>query len=66
MSRQIITGTKEPGVEQVIDVFDEPPSPSGYGGGTKIVLRKPIDEKESRLDGRDDKGKGKKKAKAEA
>ncbi|MBK8227002.1 MAG: hypothetical protein IPK70_07480 [Flavobacteriales bacterium] len=47
MSRQIIAGTLEPGVEQVIDVFDG-----------KIVLRKPIDEKEN--------GKGKKKAKAEA
>ena len=30
----------EPGVEQVIDVFEEPPSPSGFGGGTKIVVRK--------------------------
>jgi hypothetical protein len=29
------------------------------------VLRKPIDEKESRLEGRDDNGNGKKKAKAE-
>ena len=35
MSRQIIAGTLEPGVEQVIDVFDG-----------KIVFRKPIDEKE--------------------
>jgi ATP-dependent Clp protease ATP-binding subunit ClpB len=58
LSKQIIAGTLETGKPQVIDVFDEPPSPSGYGGGTKIVLRKPIDEKEN--------GKGKKKAKAEA
>jgi hypothetical protein len=42
-----IAGTLETGKAQVIDVFDEPPSPSGFGGGTKIVLRKPIDEKES-------------------
>ena len=35
MSRQIIAGTLEPGVEQVIDVFDG-----------KIVVRKPIAEKE--------------------
>ncbi|MBK9148306.1 MAG: hypothetical protein IPM12_10900 [Flavobacteriales bacterium] len=35
MSRQIIAGTLEPGVEQVIDVFDG-----------KIVLRKPVGEKE--------------------
>ncbi len=58
LSKQIIAGTLETGKPQVIDVFDEPPSPSGYGGGTKIVLRKPIDEKEN--------GKGKKKAKVEA
>ncbi len=58
LSKQIIAGTLETGKPQVIDVFDEPPSPSGYGGGTKIVLRKPIDEKEN--------GKGKKKAKMEA
>jgi len=47
LSKQIIAGTLETGKPQVIDVFDEPPSPSGFGGGTKIVLRKPIDEKES-------------------
>jgi ATP-dependent Clp protease ATP-binding subunit ClpB len=46
LSKQIIAGTLETGKPQVIDVFDEPPSPSGYGGGTKIVLRKPIDEQE--------------------
>jgi hypothetical protein len=45
---QIIAGTLEPGVEQVIDVFDG-----------KIVVRKPIAEKEKN-------GNGKKKAKAEA
>jgi len=56
----------EPGVEQVIDVFEEPPSPSGFGGGTKIVVRKPVGEKEPRLEGRDDKGNGKaRKSKAE-
>jgi ATP-dependent Clp protease ATP-binding subunit ClpB len=55
LSKQIIAGTLETGKPQVIDVFDG-----------KIVLRKPIDEKESRLDGRDDNGKGNKKAKAEA
>lgn len=49
MSRQIIAGTLEQGVEQVIDVFDG-----------KIVLRKPVDEKEA------EKANGKKKAKAEA
>ena len=48
MSRQIIAGTLEPGVEQVIDVFDG-----------KIVVRKPIAEKEKN-------GNGKKKAKAGA
>jgi ATP-dependent Clp protease ATP-binding subunit ClpB len=47
LSKQIIAGTLETGKPQVIDVFDEPPSPSGFGGGTKIVLRKPIDERES-------------------
>jgi ATP-dependent Clp protease ATP-binding subunit ClpB len=46
LSKQIIAGTLETGKPQVIDVFDG-----------KIVLRKPIDEKEN--------GKGKKKAKAE-
>ncbi len=35
LSRQIIAGTLETGIEQVIDVFDG-----------KIVVRKPIDEKE--------------------
>ncbi|MBL7940900.1 MAG: hypothetical protein JNL43_16190 [Flavobacteriales bacterium] len=55
MSRQIIAGTLEPGKPQVIDVFDG-----------KIVVRKPIAEKESRLEGRDDNGNGKKKAKAKA
>jgi len=53
MSRQIIAGTLEPGVEQVIDIFDG-----------KIVVRKPIAEKESRLEGQDENGNGKKKAKA--
>ncbi len=48
MSRQIIAGTLEPGVEQVIDVFDG-----------KIVVRKPIDEKEKN-------GNGKKKSPATA
>ena len=48
MSRQIIAGTLEPGVEQVIDVFDG-----------KIVVRKPIAEKEKN-------GNGKKKAPATA
>jgi len=47
LSKQIIAGTLETGKAQVIDVFDG-----------RIVLRKPIDEKEN--------GKGKKKAKAEA
>lgn len=36
LSRQIIAGTLEQGVEQVIDVFDG-----------KIVLRKPVDAKEA-------------------
>ena len=55
LSRQIIAGTLEPGVEQVIDVFDG-----------KIVVRKPVGEKESRLEGRDDNGNGKaRKSKAE-
>jgi ATP-dependent Clp protease ATP-binding subunit ClpB len=49
LSRQIIAGTLEQGTPMVMDVFDG-----------KIVLRKPIDEKESRLDGRDDHGKSKK------
>jgi len=48
LSKQIIAGTLETGKPQVIDVFDG-----------KIVLRKPIDEKEQN-------GNGKKKAKAEA
>lgn len=48
LSKQIIAGTLETGKAQVIDVFDG-----------KIVLRKPIDEKEKN-------GNGKKKAKAEA
>ena len=48
LSKQIIAGTLETGKPQVIDVFDG-----------KIVLRKPIDEKESRLAGRDDNGNGK-------
>ena len=43
----------ESGVEQVIDVFDG-----------KIVVRKPIAEKESRLEGRDGNGNGKMKAEA--
>jgi ATP-dependent Clp protease ATP-binding subunit ClpB len=47
LSRQIIAGTLEPGKPQVIDVFDG-----------RIVVRKPIDEKEKN-------GNGKKKAKAE-
>jgi hypothetical protein len=55
LSKQIIAGTLETGKPQVIDVFDG-----------KIVLRKPIDEKESRLEGRDAHGNGKKKAKAGA
>jgi ATP-dependent Clp protease ATP-binding subunit ClpB len=41
MSRQIIAGTLEPGVEQVIDVFDG-----------KIVVRKPIAEKEKNGNGK--------------
>ena len=57
MSRQIIAGTLEPGVEQVIDVFDEPPSPSGFGGGTKIVVRKPVGEKEKNGNGKAKKSK---------
>ena len=40
-------------MEQVIDVFDG-----------RIVVRKPIAEKESRLEGQDENGNGKKKAKA--
>ena len=46
-------------MEQVIDVFEEPPSPSGFGGGTKIpavagqaVVRKPIAEKEKNGNGK--------------
>jgi hypothetical protein len=55
LSKQIIAGTLETGKPMVMDVFDG-----------KIVLRKPIDEKESRLDGRDDTGNGKaRKSKAE-
>ncbi len=42
-----------------MDVFEEPPSPSGFGGGTKIVVRKPIAEKEKN-------GNGKRKAPATA
>lgn len=49
---QIIAGTLETGKPQVIDVFDG-----------RIVLRKPIEEKESRLEGRDAHGNGNKKAK---
>ncbi|MBK7382070.1 MAG: ATP-dependent chaperone ClpB [Flavobacteriales bacterium] len=48
LSRQIIAGTLETGVEQVIDVFDG-----------RIVIRKPIDEKEKN-------GSAKRKAKAGA
>jgi hypothetical protein len=62
-----IAGTLEQGTPMVMDVpacpegrFDEPPSPTGFGGGTKIVFRKPINEKESRSDGRDGHGKAKK------
>ncbi len=55
LSKQIIAGTLETGKPQVIDVFDG-----------RIVLRKPIDEKESRLEGRDENGNGKMKAKEEA
>ncbi|MFN6115010.1 MAG: ATP-dependent chaperone ClpB [Flavobacteriales bacterium] len=55
LSKQIIAGTLEIGKPQVIDVFDG-----------RIVLRKPIAEKESRLEGRDAHGNGKKKAKAGA
>ena len=61
MNRPIIAGTLKPGAEQVIDVFDGK-IPAWAG---QAVLRKPIDEKESRLEGRDDNGYGKKKAKAE-
>ena len=49
LSKQIIAGTLETGKPQVIDVFDG-----------KIVLRKPIDEKE-----KNGNGNGKKKSKAE-
>jgi hypothetical protein len=52
LSRQIIAGTLVPGVEQVIDVFDG-----------KIVVRKPIAEMESRLEGPDENGNGKAKKK---
>lgn len=46
MSRQIIAGTLEPGVEQVIDVFDG-----------KIVVRRPIAEKEKNGNGKAKKSK---------
>jgi ATP-dependent Clp protease ATP-binding subunit ClpB len=49
LSKQIIAGTLETGKPMVMDVFDG-----------KIVLRKPIDEKESWHNGRDDHGKVKK------
>jgi hypothetical protein len=49
LSKQIIAGTLETGKPMVMDVFDG-----------KIVLRKPIDEKESWHNGRDVNGKVKK------
>jgi len=53
LSTQIIAGTVETSIPQVIDVFDG-----------KIVFRKPIDEKETRIDGRDENRNGKKLKKA--
>ena len=60
MSRQIIAGTLETGVQQVIDVFDGK-IPANTG---QAVVRKPIDDKEQPL--RSARGDGKaKKEKAE-
>ncbi|MBP6312461.1 MAG: ATP-dependent chaperone ClpB [Flavobacteriales bacterium] len=49
LSTQIIAGTVETGIPQIMDVFDG-----------KIVFRKPIDETESRNEGRKTNGSGKK------
>ena len=46
LSRWIIEGKVEAGTPMVIDIFDAPPSPSGFGGGPKIVFRKPLADEE--------------------
>ena len=43
-----LKGKVETGIKQVIDVFDEPPTPGRSGGGTKIVFRKPIEKERSK------------------